>query len=199
MAPNIPLPPKPIITRWCTWLDAAAYYANHYDEIILVMESLDEDDASSIAIVNSLLNEQLKSELAFIKANFCFLTNELVKLQNSKLNLNQSLDILKFIETKLQENQGEKSLKVFTKLKNVLNANEGLKAISHYADILKGDSSSILPSTSSLLALFFMYAPVTSCDCERCFSKYKAVYRANRMKFTFENLRMTIVVNCFKN
>ena len=29
-APSLPLHPKPILTRWGTWLDAADYYYTHY-------------------------------------------------------------------------------------------------------------------------------------------------------------------------
>lgn len=35
---GVPLPPEPVITRWGTWLDAANYYADHFEffkEIIL--------------------------------------------------------------------------------------------------------------------------------------------------------------------
>lgn len=31
--PNSPLPPKPILTRWGTWIQAAVYYADHLDQI----------------------------------------------------------------------------------------------------------------------------------------------------------------------
>lgn len=30
MFPNIPLPPRPVITRWGTWIDAAIYYADNF-------------------------------------------------------------------------------------------------------------------------------------------------------------------------
>lgn len=36
LAPGIPLPPAPIVTRWGTWLSAAHYYHNHFDKIIEV-------------------------------------------------------------------------------------------------------------------------------------------------------------------
>lgn len=36
IAPDIPLPPAPIITRWGTWLKAVDYYATHFEIIISV-------------------------------------------------------------------------------------------------------------------------------------------------------------------
>ena len=40
------------------------------------------------------------------------------------------------------------------------------------------------------------YAPCTSCDVERSFSRFKAVFRSNRQSFAFENLREHLVVHC---
>ena len=31
--PNIPLPPEPVLTRWGTWLDAALYYAENFENV----------------------------------------------------------------------------------------------------------------------------------------------------------------------
>jgi len=39
-APNVQIPPKPVITRWRTWLTAANYYAAYFDEFKNVMNEL---------------------------------------------------------------------------------------------------------------------------------------------------------------
>lgn len=31
--PDLPLPPQPVLTRWGTWLEAALFYADHFEEI----------------------------------------------------------------------------------------------------------------------------------------------------------------------
>lgn len=36
VAPGIPLPPAPVITRWGTWLDAVVYYSTHWTLILEV-------------------------------------------------------------------------------------------------------------------------------------------------------------------
>jgi len=41
-----------------------------------------------------------------------------------------------------------------------------------------------------------LYAPITSCDVQRSFSKYKSILRSNRRLFVFENLKLYIVVAC---
>jgi hypothetical protein len=42
----------------------------------------------------------------------------------------------------------------------------------------------------------FKYAPVTSVDVERLFSRYKSILRPNRRSFLFENLKKVVVCNC---
>lgn len=46
--PNLPLPPRPVITRWGTWLEAALYYAKHLDKISNVLTMLNSNEAVSI-------------------------------------------------------------------------------------------------------------------------------------------------------
>ncbi|VVC26307.1 Ribonuclease H-like domain [Cinara cedri] len=48
-APNILLPPAPILTRWGTWIRAAVYYCEHLEIIKSIVNSLNKEDAISIA------------------------------------------------------------------------------------------------------------------------------------------------------
>jgi hypothetical protein len=41
--PGIPLPPEPIITRWETWLKAALFYTNNFENFLIVIKSLKDD------------------------------------------------------------------------------------------------------------------------------------------------------------
>ncbi|CAI6349970.1 unnamed protein product [Macrosiphum euphorbiae] len=43
----------------------------------------------------------------------------------------------------------------------------------------------------------FKFAPITSVDVERSFSRYKNVFRPNRHRFTLENLKKYMVAHCF--
>ena len=36
-APNTPLPPIPVITRWDTWVDAVKYYATNFELVCSMM------------------------------------------------------------------------------------------------------------------------------------------------------------------
>ncbi|KAJ4430719.1 hypothetical protein ANN_19310 [Periplaneta americana] len=44
--------------------------------------------------------------------------------------------------------------------------------------------------------VYYSYAPITSCDVERSFSRYIFCLNERRRTFTFDNLRMYIIVHC---
>ncbi|KAJ4434136.1 hypothetical protein ANN_16456, partial [Periplaneta americana] len=69
IAPGIPLPPQPVLTRWKTWLDAVNYYVEHYGKIMDVIDALNSTDSSAVAAVKSLPSEQLLEDILFIDSD----------------------------------------------------------------------------------------------------------------------------------
>jgi len=90
-------------------------------------------------------------------------------------------------------------MKVNAKFKQVLEKNDGFAIILKILKILNGESSSMdgLPEdlTGNDLT-FYKYAPVTSTDVERSFSRYKTILADNRRSFDVENIKKTLVVQC---
>ena len=41
MAPNLKLAPKPVITRWGTWISTATYFSENYETIKTIFNSYD--------------------------------------------------------------------------------------------------------------------------------------------------------------
>ena len=71
MYPDIPLPPKPILTRWGTWLEAVEYYAEHIYSIKNVLLALDSEDAVSIDTAKTIACEtSVRNDLIYIKNTF---------------------------------------------------------------------------------------------------------------------------------
>jgi hypothetical protein len=81
----------------------------------------------------------------------------------------------------------------------VLNKHSGLKTIKCIRNILCGiadeDTMELNLSRSEITAM--KYAPITSCDVERSFTRCKSVLRPNRRTFHFENLKQYMVCHCF--
>ncbi|KAJ4444519.1 hypothetical protein ANN_06313 [Periplaneta americana] len=79
--------------------------------------------------------------------------------------------------------------KVNEKTANILSKNPGYYQLKEIQDILEGKRSQKPTKFSIELLTTFVQAPLTSCDVERSFSRYKAMLRDNRRRMTTENVR----------
>ena len=128
--PNIPLPPEPIITRWGTWLQAVNYYSKFYDEIKNIVSMLDSEHAASISKGKEIFERpNIKSALSYIVSNFGFFSESISKLENTKIPLSESIQIIDLSILKINESEGPTAELLKNKMKVVLNENSGLKTI----------------------------------------------------------------------
>lgn len=75
------MPPEPVIIRWGTWLEAAFYYAKHFDKISSVIRFIDSNEAISIRKAKEVLAKpNLKSDLEYLYEYFEALRTAIVKL-----------------------------------------------------------------------------------------------------------------------
>lgn len=203
LAPGVPLPPSPIVTRWGTWLDAAHYYAKHLPEITPVIMSLDSTEAQSILESKKLLDEEsLPFDLSFIANSFSILTKNIAKLETKGLSLSKSIELIREVEMTLEEMDDSQFRK---KLKNVISKNKGFATLKRLDALISGkafknegnlDDIDHLKVLSAEEMASLKYAPVVSCDVERVFSQYKTVLADNRRSFNFENLKTHLIVKC---
>lgn len=199
MFPGTALPPQPIVTRWGTWIEAAIYYAKNFEEIKQFLTALDAADAKSIKKAKAvILVPSLKNDLAFIKSNFECLVTGVIKLQAKGMPLDESLRIVHSVHSKLKSMSKRKEFA--EKFDRVIARNNGFSIMNEISIILntgkltKSDEfiDKLLPDELNA----FSYAPITSCDVERTFSKYNQVLRDERRSFLFENLKMHAVIYC---
>ncbi|KAE9522646.1 hypothetical protein AGLY_016951 [Aphis glycines] len=170
MAPDIPLPPRPVLTRWGTWLNASMYYCDHFELIKEIINQLDGEDAVAVSKAQNLFS------------------NHISNIYNSIRNF----------RTEIQKTPNQIGKIIYQKLSTTLNKNKGFKIISNISDILNGQgTTNEIPDdlTANDLA-FFKYSPITSVDVERSFSIYKNLLADNRRSFLFENLKQALVVQC---
>jgi len=189
-APNLAIPPKPILTRWGTWLSAAKYYAKHYETISTVFKKFDVEDAQCIKEVQECLEEPaLINQLSYINANFTSLVDVISILEVRDLQISESVRLIEQTREKLGSLEGNSGKIAYQKLENALNQNPGYSIIKNISRILSGDESVKLDIdlTANERSLF-RYAPATSCDVERSFSQYKYFFRSNRTRLLEDNL-----------
>jgi len=200
IAPDIPLPPQPILTRWGTWLNAAEYYADNFDTILAVLDQLCDDDAASIAAAKVQFKKPgIRQHLAYIKTWFSNLPKAISHLEDSKLSLVESVGLLNKLKLDFLSAPGDGANAAGMKLNQVLNKNDGLSKLSCVAKILDGEENTLLGGeenyTPSDIAAY-LYAPIVSCDVERSFSRYKTLLADNRRSLKFENLKHLFVAYC---
>jgi len=195
--PNIPLPPEPVKTRWGSWLKAVKYYAKYLKEFTEIIELLDVEDSAFIQEARDLVKDlSVKNELSYIYANFDCLDKAITQLETSNLTLNESLGLVQSVYDNLKQSLSESS-PVFNKLEKVLNKNKGFKQIKKISEILNGKINVELDIDLSPQEIAsFKRSPLTNCDIERSFSKYKFILCDNRLSFEEQNLKYYVITHC---
>jgi hypothetical protein len=198
-APSLSLPPKPVLTRWGTWLDAAMYYCENYSTIEKIVSELDRNEASSVKFVKELFYSDLSGKLAYIKSNFVVVSKTIACLEAVGVETNDALDIVKGTERAVEQSRDKVAENVKNKFKKVLERNCGFSVICKINGILCENGATLCeedPALDSKDVTLFKYAPLTSRDVQRSFSTYKKILRDNRRSFSFENLKMHLVIHC---
>ncbi|KAE9538630.1 hypothetical protein AGLY_005729 [Aphis glycines] len=197
-APETPLPPSPIITRWGTWLKAAMYYCENFKAIKKVVHLLDADDALAIGKVKKIMSEtDLESNLAFIYTNYGFLTTAIICLETQGTFLTDAIKTVENVENKLNTIKCSKGITIYKKFEEVIAKNLGFKILTKISKVMLGEEISMdnLPEDISCDdLLYFKYAPISSVDVERSFSVYKNMLADNRRSFKFENLSKSLII-----
>jgi hypothetical protein len=203
LAPELSLPPEPVITRWGTWMSAVRYYAENSATVQRIVDELDAD-AQSIVRVRSLLSSvTVRDEVAFITANYSFLAEAIEKLEKSGSQLRTALEVVNDASRRIESVEGDIGRHVRQKLKAVLDGNKGYVTLGAISRILASEATEedhnleCLRKFSAAQLACFKYAPVVSCDVERSFSRYRAMLRDNRQSFTTEHIKMYFVVQCY--
>ena len=199
-APYIPLPPKPIIVRWGTWINAAIYYNDNFELVANVLGKLDEEEAASIAITKKLLLlENIRNELIYISSNYGFLPGLIENLEKQNLHICESIVIYEKVWINICSAQGDIAKCIKNKLTAIFNKNGNFRKIEAIAKIIQGTNNNCMEAINNLSnkeILCFKYAPVTTSDVERSFSRYKNLLRPNRQLIKDENISLYTIPYC---
>ncbi|XP_036322420.1 uncharacterized protein LOC118736432 [Rhagoletis pomonella] len=141
IAPGVPFPPEPVITRWGTLLSACAYYCEHFEAVKNVINSFNSLDARAIEEAQLLFsNDELKGQLAYIRANFSCISKTIESLQSKHLSLEVGVNLIEDLKSKLSTVHGVAANKVYCKLNQVLGKNVGYKSLKSIANVLNGEN-----------------------------------------------------------
>lgn len=200
IAPGLPLPPAPVITRWGTWINAAIYYCENFELIFNIVNELDSEDAISIKNAKQFLDKpHIKNDLVYIKSNFSTLSTSITKLQTEGVSLADSIKVVDNLSTEMNRLTGTHGKSIGLKMENVLKKNVGLTMLKKIQNILSGELTNMkdLPEDLDINDLtYFKYAPITSVNVERSFSAYKTLLANNRRSFKVESLKKHLIIQC---
>lgn len=162
-----------------------------------IFSKLSSTDSSAVRICQSLMEEdELRSQILYISANFGFLQEVITKLEKRNQPLVTQVNIVKDSIQKISESPGNIAVNINTKFQSVISKNVGFSILSNIANILgeKRESNSLKYNSEQIQN--FKFAPLTSVDVERSFSMYKNVLSPNRQSFLFENLSQQFLIHC---
>jgi hypothetical protein len=179
MFPEIPLPPEPVRTRWGLWLKSVEYYTKYFTSFGDFVKKLDANESKAIEDTQNLIKKfesSLTCDLTYIKANFNCLIEIITKLETNGMLLFNSLNLIDSTLSQMRESHGIAAEKVLNKFNNVLTKNSGFNKIKAISDVINGSKNSVLnlELTPEEIASF-KFAPITSCDVERSFPRYKNI------------------------
>lgn len=201
MFSKIPLPPRPVITRWGTWIEAAIYFSDHFNEVCEFYKALDSnDDAKCVIEANEAIKiKSIKADLAFIKSSFSGLPIAIKKLEGKGVLLSEA--ITNFESVKNDLGAIARCKEFLQKFENVYTKNKGLQTLAKIASSLDGkeaETDDYIDRLTPIQIIAFKYAPIVSCDVERSFSAYNRLLEDCRRSFVFENLKKHVVIHCNK-
>lgn len=195
IAPGVPLPPQPVLTRWGTWISACTYYAENFSKISEIFDNLDEEGASAIRIVKHLLQKpNVKNDLIFISSNYSALPQRIKELEKRGDLLTNSCAVFQDAVNKIAAVPGDKGSSIFKKIERVLSANSDYIVVKNISDSFCNKQADVDLDLEHIVC--FKYAPVTSVEVERSFSRLKYILSDRRQGFTVENLKKYLVTNC---
>lgn len=139
--------------------------------------------------------------MIYIYSNFGTLSDSITQLETFGLSLQHSIKIVQDVENKIQQAENRVGQDIKKKLKSILNKNTGIKTMTTISKILNGENvlnQNFPDDLNNSDIAHFQFAPITSVDVERSFSKYKNLLSDNRRSFTIENIKHALIVQCNK-
>lgn len=183
--PSIPLPPEPIITRWGTWINAAVYYAQYYEQIRDIVSILANESLAIRTAKKCFRKRKLPQELHFIRDYYEVIASAIKQLECSTLSLTESFLILDTVRCYLNWSE---LLPVMRKFEAVLDRNPDYDNLREIAEKLTK------PEQQTAYNEFYKFAPLTSSEVERSFSVHKWLYSDKRNRLLPENVEKLMTI-----
>jgi hypothetical protein len=156
--------------------------------------SFDGSSAVAVQKAQSIMKKpRIKNQLIYVRSNFKIICESITQLEKNGLPLTDSIKIVENVFTSLKKSPGPVAAVALKKLEDVTEKNPGYKFLLELARIFRGED--VPEHDTKMEEIYYKFAPITSCEVERSFSKYKSILVDNRQCFKVENLEQYLVCN----
>ena len=116
------------------------------------------------------------------------------------MKLVEQISIVNNLISKVNSLQDDIGRKVCAEMNTVLQKNGGFNSLCKIARVLSDDKCDCYKLDVEMDDVkYFTYAPLVSADVECSFSAYKVILSDTRQSFSFDTLKMNVVVYCSSN
>lgn len=169
-APDIALPPEPIVTRWGSWIKAAMYYSLNFIQVHGIIEELVQDAAVVQHAQEAFRQPELHEEFRTIAANYQCLVDGIERLEKKNITLHAALEIVREVSERIHDSPDVPE-PVKLKMTTVLQNNVGYRSMIIIDQCIETDIWQEIPEAWTLDEMKrASYAMITSVDTERSFS-----------------------------
>jgi hypothetical protein len=133
--------------------------------------SFDGSSAVAIQKAQSIMKKPgIKNQLIYVRSNFKIICESIAQLEKNGLPLTDSIKIVENVFTSLKKSPGPVAAVALKKLEDVTEKNPGYKFLLELARIFRGED--VPEHDTKMEEIYYKFAPITSCEVERSFSKY---------------------------
>ena len=134
--------------------------------------------------------------MTYLLNNFQFVTETQTLIQAKNLMLSNEIALIEDFQSKLYSIQGSFGEEVQAKFEYLMGKNNGFNELKNINSILNGKQLQLNTNFTPEQLACFKLAPITSCDVERSFSKYKYLYNQRKYRFEFDNFAKILIISC---
>lgn len=155
-----------------------------------------EDNAVAVRQCKALIldTEDLRSQLQFIETNFRDIPDTIKMLETRGLKLSTALGKFDGLVENLKRIDWSLQGQLQDKINAIIARNPDFEILQQ---ISKSEFTADTLSQFSTLVPYYTFAPITSCDVERSFSRFKDVFTSKRTQFLDENLEKYLIIHSY--
>ena len=175
---KLTLIPSPITIRWGTWLKCANYHRLNFQKVkdFFLGISLTNEPESLKKMKKILSGKKIESDIIRLTASYGQIPAIIAQLEGSDLTMKKQLELLESVEDLIKGTSHHQML---------------ISSLKKNTDFKKFTSDEVAFDDRVKRS----FAPLTTCNVERSFSIYRAVFRDNRTRLKTSSLHDIMIVN----